>query len=313
MKRYRSLALLLAAAALAAVGTGLAAPEKPPAPKPDDKPQAGRQARRPPDHLQRQLRPGEGPPRAARRLQGRRQRRPVPRRGRHPRPDQRPLPLADRPVRPGDGAELRVRPGQRRQAPPEVHRPEDHRPHQGRQELRGDAAELRRPAPGHRRGPREGADLHGRARRQHQAHRLLAAARRPADAPHARLGGRGEEGRQAPRRGVLHRQRHPLARRLQRRPQRGRHPRRRFRLGDGREQHRHRLRQGARQAAGRRPQARLRAHALRLRPELLQAASKHASRPPASATTRAGPSATTACTRCPSRPRSATTRSSRSS
>jgi len=40
MKRYRSLALLLAAAALVGVGTGLAAPEKAPAPPPDDKPRA---------------------------------------------------------------------------------------------------------------------------------------------------------------------------------------------------------------------------------------------------------------------------------
>ena len=68
-----------------------------------------------------------------------------------------------------------------------------------------------------------------------------------------------------------------------------------------------------RQAAGRRPQARLRAHALRLRPQLLQARRDRRRPPPASATTPAAPSATTACTRCPSRPPSATTRSSRSS
>ena len=38
MKHYRSLALLLVAAALVAVGTGLAAPEKPPAPGPTTSP-----------------------------------------------------------------------------------------------------------------------------------------------------------------------------------------------------------------------------------------------------------------------------------
>ena len=103
----------------------------------------------------------------------------------------------------------------------------------------GISDELRSAAIGAGRRSEEGADLHGRAGREHQADPVQRIARGTIDPAHAGLGGPGREGRQTSGRVELHRRQHPLAGRLQPGPRARRKIARPQRLGDDREQHGH--------------------------------------------------------------------------